>query len=312
MTGKTARLGLIGAGRWGARYISTIAAMDGVELAVIASDNPETPRLAPSGCKVVRSWQAPLEEDLDGLIIASPSKTQAALALAAINRGMPVLLQKPLALDVAGAEAIHELAMKKDCLVVVDQTQIFNPGYQELKRIARQITGPMRIRSAGGAWGPFGRSTPVLWDWGPHDLAMCLDLAGTAPESCRAARKTEITDDGYHGELISIHLSFGAAGAADITIGNIMPGKTRILEVAQEGRTLVFDDINSPKLTLRRAGKKEEIPFGATPPLTRVVEHFARAILERDQPRDTSSLELALDVVRALGRLDAAMAEEKE
>ena len=43
------RLALIGAGRWGRNYIRTIMGLDGAELVVVASGNPETAGLVPRG-----------------------------------------------------------------------------------------------------------------------------------------------------------------------------------------------------------------------------------------------------------------------
>ncbi len=43
--------------------------------------------------------------------------------------------------------------------------------------------GARAIQSVGGAQGPFRPGVPVLWDWAPHDIAMCLDLVGETPSA---------------------------------------------------------------------------------------------------------------------------------
>jgi len=295
------RLGLIGAGRWGKRYIQTVGSMEGVQLSMITSNDEHTCEIAPVGCKITKSWLELLDMRLDGIIIASPSRVQTEIALTAIRRGMPVLLQKPLALDAQGAEEIQAQTIENNCMVVVDHTQVFNPGYLELKRIALQLGDSMAINSTGGACGPFDRDIPVLWDWGPHDVAMSLDLAGRIPESISAEKITKSVSDGLTGEVIKAHLDFGHGATADIQFGNIMEKKTRCLQVVTENSTVTYDDV-SRMLVMESGGKARKSPVKGAMPLTCVINHFVRGI--RGEHNDLGTLNLGVDVVKTLERID--------
>ena len=87
----TLKLGLVGAGRWGRNYVRTIATLDGLRLAAVASRNPETATLVPPHCHIVTDWHDLIAmPGIDGIIIASPPATHAEILLAAIAAGKHV------------------------------------------------------------------------------------------------------------------------------------------------------------------------------------------------------------------------------
>ena len=101
------RIGLIGAGRWGKRYIETIARMDGVELAHLGSTNPASTQLVPSGCRVSSDWHdVACDRTLQGIILASPPVMHCEMALASINARIPILIEKPMTLSARDARAV--------------------------------------------------------------------------------------------------------------------------------------------------------------------------------------------------------------
>ena len=114
MNGASLNLGLIGAGPWGRNYIDTIRALDGVALTRLASRNPESAALAGPDCEITGDWRKMLAAgDLDGVIIATPPALHAEMTLAAIDRGVAVLVEKPMTLNLAEAEIVLERAQSQ-------------------------------------------------------------------------------------------------------------------------------------------------------------------------------------------------------
>ncbi len=178
-TDRPARLALIGAGRWGRNYIRTIDEMPDAEIAVLCSSNPDIGRFAPEGATTTTNWRRALTiTDVDGVIIATPPAAHAETACAAIEMGLPVMVEKPLTLDLAQAERIKRRAEALKVPVLVDHTLLFHPAYKTLKSLGRKIGPIRRIRACGGNWGLFRDDTPPLWDYGAHDVAMSIDLIG--------------------------------------------------------------------------------------------------------------------------------------
>ena len=131
------RLGLIGAGHWGRVYIRTLAAVEGVRLSRVASRNPGTAQLVPAGCAVDLEWRKILDHrQIDGVIVASPPAMHAEMIRAAVEAGLPVLVEKPLTLDLAAARAVRSTVERHGGFVMVGHTHLFHPAYRKLKELA--------------------------------------------------------------------------------------------------------------------------------------------------------------------------------
>lgn len=290
------RLGLIGPGAWGKNYVRTIEGLKGISLARVAGSK--------DGWREVAGAQ-----DLDGVIVASPPRLHAEMASFAVERGLPVLVEKPLALSDGEAHAFLKLAKRRKGLVLVDHIYLYHPAFQALKEHAKKLGNIRSIRSVGGNRGPFRNDTPVLWDYGPHDVAMALDLMREMPKFCRADRQK--APKSAKGENLTLRLQFKGA-LAELVIGNGMKERTRRMEVFFDDKALVFDDTQPRKLSrhaLNKEGgleKGEPLPCGDELPLARAVKAFAAAILSRSS--DLSSLELGVSVVDVLAECERSLA----
>jgi len=308
------KLGLIGAGRWGRNYIKTIEEQDGVHLHRLASRNPKSRTLVGDDCCIDQDWRALITaNDLDGLIIATPPALHGEMATAALAAGIPLLIEKPLSLDLAEAQNLLVLARKqKAAIALVDHIHLYHPAYAELKSQALGLGRLHGVRSAGGDWGPFRTDVSVLWDRASHDVAMCLDLVGESPVSVSAYRKeTRKTPEGS-GETIAIKLNFAGGVVADIEVGNLMDRKKRFLAVHYDHETLIYDDLSVTPLVREPRPSGACDPAAATVidvppglPLACAVEAFARAIRLGEQ--DLAGLELGVRVVQTLTACDAAL-----
>jgi predicted dehydrogenase len=288
------RLGLIGAGRWGRNYIRTLTGLEGVRLAGIASRNPETSRMVPAGCAVLADWRSLLsKKEIDGVVIAAPAPRHAEMVRAAI--------------DLVEAIALRDLAVSRSGFFMVGHTHLFHPAYRVLKAMAPDH-GPIRaIRSEAGNFGPYRPDTPVLWDWGPHDVALCLDLLGAMPEQVRASVAERRPVEGAMGETIEMSLEFSGGVRAEIRVGNLMP-KRRWFAAHLEKAVLLYDDLAPDKLTLHAPTKAYAAPTGtgvpieipAELPLTNVVKAFDAAI--RSGEYDLAPMQLGVRVVDVLAQ----------
>ncbi len=326
-TGRTdpIRLGLIGAGHWGRRYIDAIARLDGVRLARLASRNRESARLVDEACAIDDDWRATVDaDDVDGIIIATPPALHASMARAAVERGRPVLVEKPLTLDLAEAQTLLDEAVAAKGLVMVDHIHLYHPAYRRLKELAGEMGGVRAITAEGGNRGPISPHTPVLWDWGSHDVALCLDLTGQFPERIAARRLEHRQGEGgssekdhaerLEGETIALTLGFAAGLEAAITLGNLFESRRRSLEVRLDSGILTYDDTAADKLTRHgpSSGTVEAIAVDETPPLDRVIGTFARAIGQgaiEQGTSDLSGLRLGVKVVAVLEQAARSLEE---
>ena len=299
----TVRLGLVGAGRWGKNYIRTIAALNDVQLGVVASRNPETAALVPAGCRVVADWHALVGDgDIDGVVIASPPDTHADILIAAVERGKAVLAEKPVVTSRGDAARVRETLARRAATVMVDHTHLFHPAFRALCREAATL-GPVRsIKSSAGNHGPYRRDASILWDWAPHDVAMCLALLpGHAHVEQVLRTDTRIIED-VPAERIVLDLRLAGDVSAQITVSTL-DDRHRWFAAECDLGTLVFRDFVAEKLVRLAPGDTAlaqggVIVTGSQLPLTRAVIEFAERI--RAGNSDRHDIELGLAVVELI------------
>lgn len=298
------RLGLLGAGRWGQRYIETIKSLSGIQLAAVSSRNPETAKLVPAGCRIHAEWRAVIADaDVDAVIVAAPPALHASMAVAAIEAKKPILVEKPLTLSVADAQEIETKSRDHGVLVMVGHTQLFNAAFRRLKRALPEIAPVRRIVSSSGNWGPFRADVSALWDYAPHDVAMCIDLIEATPVRIAAKREVHDKIESGYGDRYLINLAFPRGIAAEVRTGNLFRPKRRRLEVQGEKGTLTFDDVAEEKLVRRSGSKETPLSYDAERPLTTQVREFASAA--RFGSTDDTSIRLGREVVEVLAKCEA-------
>jgi predicted dehydrogenase len=307
--GGQVRLGLIGAGRWGKRIIATLNEIPAAKLVRLASNNPESKGLVGADCQISSD---PMEvvsaRDIDAVIIASPPASHVELCGRALDNGLAVFVEKPLCLNVDEALLLQRFAMRRTGLVMVDHIHLFNPAFRALKELAKAIGPIRRIIGRAGNMGPYRADTPVLWDWGSHDVAMCLDLIDAMPESIDAVRLASGPIEGGEGENLALRLLFPGEIEADLTIGNFMP-KERFFEVRFDTVTLVYDDLSRFRLTIHppgpAAGHGEPVDIPHEPPLKVALSEFIE-LVAKDQTTN-AHLDLGVKTVEILRRLEEAL-----
>lgn len=142
---RLARLGFLGVGWIGLSRMRAVVQAGAAEVACIADAAPESvaraahaalmPMQAPP--RTVASLEQLLEEELDGIVIATPSGQHAHQTIAALTRGFAVFCQKPLATTAAEAARVVAAARALDRLIDVDFCYRTLAGVPELARLVR-------------------------------------------------------------------------------------------------------------------------------------------------------------------------------
>ncbi len=303
------KLGLIGAGPWGRNFIHTIKEMDGVGLTRLASANPESASLVDGDCEITTDWlEVAIAADLDGVIVATPPFTHAEIATRAVLAGNPVLVEKPLTLDPGEARELLNITEAEGGFVLVDHIHLFSSAWEVLKREAEALGPVCAIVSEAGRWGPFREDAGVLWDWGPHDVAMCCDLLGRPPETVQAVvSESRQTPEGL-GETLKLEADFGRGVSAGIVLSNLLDGHRRYFRAYFNDCALVYDDTSPEKLVRHpllegskdKLGPGEPLPVNDEMQMNRLIRTFGDAI--REGSRDAASLRLGVSVVEILTR----------
>jgi len=123
-----ARLAVVGAGLIGLRHIAAIAAAAGATLAAVIDPASAAPEIAArAGVAWFPSLEDMPEAVADGIILATPNTLHVTGGLAAIARGLPVLVEKPIATDLAGARVLVEAGEAAGVPVLTGHHRRYNP-----------------------------------------------------------------------------------------------------------------------------------------------------------------------------------------
>lgn len=134
------RLGFIGLGWIGRKRLDAIAAREDVGVAALFDADAqrlEAARAEYSAAIRCERFEEIFDQDLDGVVIATPNAAHAEQAIACLSRGLPVFCQKPLATRAADAERVVQAARAADRLLAVDYSYRHVRGMSELRERIR-------------------------------------------------------------------------------------------------------------------------------------------------------------------------------
>jgi predicted dehydrogenase len=172
------------------------------------------------------------------------------IACELLKRNFPLILQKPVALNLNNTLLLKDIIENHNALVLVDHTYLFHPAFEKLKELVSrepEITG---IQSRGTGWGPFRRNCDPLWDWGPHDISMCLAILQEFPESVEVEDIKSMEMNGTVGKIITVRLDFPSGVIANLKLGNISKKRERTFVVQSNDKRFIFDDCSDNKLRI--------------------------------------------------------------
>ena len=297
------RLGLAGLGSMGRNHLRVISSHPDTILAAVADPTAEVLEAAVAQTRA-RGFADPLvmiaTAELDGVVVAAPTNNHSALALAAIERGLPVLVEKPLAATVDDAIAIVAAARKRGVRVQVGHVERYNPAVLEMGRLIRAGWLSTIYAITSRRAGPFPariRDVGVTIDLGTHDVDMLSWIAGERP--VRVYAETSQRIHATHEDLTFglMHFPSGATGFLDVDW--LTPAKRRsLVAVGEEG---MFElDYLTQRLTFTRSnverpqtiagyattftGDVAEIPVVSVEPLRAQLDEFVRVLRTGDRP----------------------------
>ncbi len=235
MAGRT-RIAVAGAGLIGRRHVAAIHAAKGADLASIVDPAEEARAFAAeAGAPLFASLEEMLASGgADGVILATPNRLHVEGALACIAAGLPVLVEKPLAADVAGGEAIVAAGRAAGVPVLTGHHRRYNPLVAKAREmIAAGALG--RIAAVQGqTW--FMKPDPYFEaDWrrregaGPiylnliHDIDLLRHLCGEIVRvhamEANAVRGNEVEDTA----VILLGFAGGALGTVNVCDTAVAP-----------------------------------------------------------------------------------------
>jgi predicted dehydrogenase len=214
---KRLKLAVIGAGHLGRFHAKLLSEMPDVELVAVA-DPLRTARekvAADHGTTAVADHRELLGR-VEGAVIATPTRYHHAVALDFLTHGTPLLVEKPLALNLAEANELVEVAESGGVLLQVGHIERFNPAFTA---VAAEVGEP-RYLEAVRASGFTGRSTDigVVYDLMIHDIDLLLTLVGSKVKTVSALGLAIL---GRHEDVAQARLEFEDGCVANLSASRV-------------------------------------------------------------------------------------------
>ena len=260
------------------------------------------------------------DPSITGVALATPAITHYQLAKEALEAGKDVMVEKPLAVNVAHGEELVRLAKANGRVLMVGHILRYHPAILKLQQLIRDgVLGKINyVYSNRLNIGKIRTEENILWSFAPHDISVILALLNEMPSSisCQGGGwlNHEIVD------VTLSHFSFPSGVQAHIFVSWLHPVKEQKLVVVGSDKMAVFDDTSDNKLVLypHKIEWKNRVPtavkaegeivrLDSEEPLRAECEHFLECISTRKSPVSSGS-----EGLRVLQVLDACQRSLKD
>jgi predicted dehydrogenase len=304
------RVAVIGVGHLGRHHARILSELPGARLTAVVDTIEERARAAaePSGATVLTDYRA-LQNNVDAITIAVPTELHRDIAQPFLERGIPVLVEKPMARSLAEADDLLQAARKSNAVLAVGHTERYNPA---IAAILPLVSRPRFIEVHRlGAFPDRSLDIDVVFDLMIHDLDVILSLV-KSPVSAIEAVGVPVLTTRY--DIANARLRFEDGCIANITASRISRERVRKIRFFQQDAYISIDyaaqEVEGYRL-VRRDGARPDIQGGQLPvqreePLKRELADFVGAVREKRAPLVTGE-----DGRRALA-LAQAIAERME
>jgi predicted dehydrogenase len=241
---------VVGAGYWGSNLIRNALQSPSTDLNAICDsdlDRVHSVGVANPLVTVTDDYETVLADPrVEAVAVATPASTHVSVAMAAIEAGKHVLVEKPLASSYAEGVALARAAQSAGVVLMCDHTYCYTPAVQRIRELVQAgVLGEIQfIDSVRINLGLVQRDVNVLWDLAPHDLSI-LDFV--LPDGCvPLAAAAHGADPIGAGQACVGYLTLQLAGGAiaHVHANWLSPIKVRTTTIGGSKRTLVWDDLS--------------------------------------------------------------------
>jgi predicted dehydrogenase len=323
------RVGVIGYGYWGPNLVRNFSEAAGSRVVAVSDLREE--RLAqvrdryPAVRTTTDAGELLADPTVDAVIVATPVATHYRLAMAAIEAGKHVLVEKPLALGSAEGEALIAAARRRGVVLMVDHTFVYTGAVQKIRELVdgERLGRLLYYDSVRVNLGLFQHDVDVLWDLAVHDLSIMDFVLGRLPRAVSAAGVAHVPGQPVNTAYLTCY--FDDTLIAHFHVNWLAPVKIRRTLIGGDRQMIVYDDLEPSEkvkvydkgITLAngsngsggnegayellvgyRAGDMHAPQLSLTEALRVEADHFVDCIRTRREP--VTSGEAGLRVVRIL------------
>jgi predicted dehydrogenase len=290
----------------GRNHVRLLSSLPGSELVGVYDPRPEAAEAAARehGARVFPRLED-LAGEIEAAVVAAPTVAHAEMGCALLDRGLHVLIEKPLAVSLEEADRL--LAHAGDRVLAVGHIEFFNPAVQALLAVG----SPPRFVEVQrlGVFSPRSLDVDVVLDLMIHDLQI---LHALDPSPVAEIRATGIAVLSSRIDIANVRVELASGAVANLTASRVSSERARRLRVFLPNRYYSLDYQAQEIKGYRLEGEGEQrrilpddLPLERAEPLRRELEAFLAACRGEPAPRVSGeqgrrALETALAVVEAI------------
>jgi predicted dehydrogenase len=310
---KRIRVAVVGTGEFGRNHARVYRELESAELVGVYDENPQ--RAAAVGSEFHAPVLQRLEDlrDLaDAVSVAVPTVAHTAVGSRLLNMGLDVLVEKPMAVNLAEADALLNAARKNGRILQVGHVERFNPAVMAVLPI---LNRPLFFEVHRlGVFTPRSLDVDVIYDLMIHDLDILLAIVGEPVTEVKAVGIPVLTDK---IDIAHARLEFSGGAVANVTASRVSTERVRKMRFFQQHEYISMDYArrDALRIAVKKPGPQPEFGFEklnapAVEPLHAELEAFIGAVRTRNEPRTSGSagraaLELAMRVMASIQEHDA-------
>ena len=292
------RLAVVGAGQFGRNHVRIAAQSPRAELVAVVDLNPQ--RAAEAGRLALTDYRD-LIGKVDAAIVAAPTAVHAEIGCALLEAGIDVLVEKPIAADLASADRLIAAAAANDRILQVGHLERFNPAVVALEKLA-SLPLFFEVHRLS-VFSPRSLDVDVVLDLMIHDLDIVLSLCRADLEEVRAAGVSILSS---RIDIANVRLQFKDGCVANLTASRVSTERVRKLRLFQPQQYISLDYAKQEVVRFS-VGEGRQISFEQAPvekgePLSLQFEAFLDSVVSRqpaklDGPAARRTLEVALSIL---------------
>jgi predicted dehydrogenase len=278
------RIAVIGVGHLGRHHARILSSMEGAVLTAVVDTHPARAAeiAGASGTRALVDYRD-LFDQVDAVVVAAPTELHCGIAVPFLERGIPVLVEKPMSRTVEDADRMIDVARASRTTLAVGHTERYNPAVAAVMPL---VTSPRFIEVHRLSTFP-DRSLDidVVFDLMIHDLDIVLAMVRSEVTSIDAVGVPVVTP---RYDIANVRLRFASGCIANITASRISRDRVRKIRFFQPD-SYVSVDYASQEAEGWRLVRKEPrssieggpIPVERDEPLRLELADFVRAARDR-------------------------------
>lgn len=317
---KKHKLCVVGAGTWGLNHVKTLKNLNALG-GIIEKNNLVKSELKSTypECFISSSIEKSFDIDFDGYIIATPPNTHYEIAKKIILKNIPVLVEKPITLNLNDAVKLNNLAKQKNVNLMVGHVLLFHPAFVKIKSLIDngQLGDIQYIYSNRLNLGSFRSQENVLWSFAPHDIALFNYFFDDNPEHI-TSRGVDILQKNIHDTTITT-FEYKKNKMGHIFVSWLHPFKEHRFVIVGSKGMVHFEDTGRKKPLIfydktvdvaegfpkSKLGRNHEIEYDNERPLTAELKYFISRLDGRNI--EIANGDSAINVMKLLERASESL-----